>query len=629
MFEGSRALRPGVLSAAAAGRRHAQRIDQSRSDQLLGGRADRRARPGAVDGVGPDGISAAGADPREVRKPARRRAQRAAAELREPPVRAGRHGDFGCALSARSSVSLADDRLGRRSARDALDEVREFFATYYHPANASLTLAGDIDAGTRLPSRGASTSAIFRPAPARARCAPTAALDASERGCCSKIASSCRGSTSRGIRPAMFGEDDAELDLAADLLAHGKTSRLYRSLVYEKQIAADVVAYQHSREISGVFQIAPTAAPGVALQALYDVIIRDARASLAGTGRRRRARARACADRRAVRLSHPDDRRLRRQVRSAERVQRLPRRPRVLSPRIARATTARRRRDRERPSATGWSARPHVALSVVPRGSPRSRSPARPRSTSRESRRSQHAADTWSDRVASAFPRFIAACCRTASTSARSRTATFRSCAPCCSFRAARLPIRPTARGWRRSRPTCSTKAAPAGRRSRSRIALARYGADLDVDVGPDAIVLALTTLTRFRDAGTAPARRDGDDAESGASPTSSASASCGSSGCGSCAIMRRRSPSARSAGCSIAIIPTAISASGTEAALAATTESGHQTAFTAARSCPAAATLVIAGDADVDDAVAAAADAFGQLGDGGRSAGRSTGTPG
>ena len=71
----------------------------------------------------------------------------------------------------------------------------------------------------------------------------------------------------------MFADEDAELDLAADLIAHGKTSRLYQSLVYERQIAADVIAYQHSREISGVFQIATTAAPGVTLGELHRAII--------------------------------------------------------------------------------------------------------------------------------------------------------------------------------------------------------------------------------------------------------------------------------------------------------------------------------------------------------------------
>ena len=68
--------------------------------------------------------------------------------------------------------------------------------------------------------------------------------------------------------PAMFSPGDAELDLAADVLAHGKTSRLYRQLVYEQRVATDVSAYQHSRELSGLFQIACTAAAGVTLAVL-------------------------------------------------------------------------------------------------------------------------------------------------------------------------------------------------------------------------------------------------------------------------------------------------------------------------------------------------------------------------
>jgi zinc protease len=81
----------------------------------------------------------------------------------------------------------------------------------------------------------------------------------------------------------MFAADDAELDLAADLIAHGKTSRLYKLLVYEKQIVTDVVAYQHSRELSGVFQIATTATPGVSLDDVHTLVI-DTLRELASTG---------------------------------------------------------------------------------------------------------------------------------------------------------------------------------------------------------------------------------------------------------------------------------------------------------------------------------------------------------
>jgi len=76
--------------------------------------------------------------------------------------------------------------------------------------------------------------------------------------------------------PAMFGAGDAEMDLAADLLGNGKTSRLYRKLVYDERIAVDVSAHQGSREIGSFFLIAATAAPGRTLSevlALLDVEI--------------------------------------------------------------------------------------------------------------------------------------------------------------------------------------------------------------------------------------------------------------------------------------------------------------------------------------------------------------------
>jgi zinc protease len=66
----------------------------------------------------------------------------------------------------------------------------------------------------------------------------------------------------------MFAEGDAEMDLVGDLLGNGKTSRLYRSLVYEQRIAVDVSGYQSSRELGGFFLLVATAAPGRSLTEL-------------------------------------------------------------------------------------------------------------------------------------------------------------------------------------------------------------------------------------------------------------------------------------------------------------------------------------------------------------------------
>jgi zinc protease len=85
------------------------------------------------------------------------------------------------------------------------------------------------------------------------------------------------------LTEAMFMEGDADLDLGADILANGKTSRLYRRLVYDDRIATDVSAAQNSREIAGFLQIAATAAPGRTLAEL-DAAISEEIARLAAEG---------------------------------------------------------------------------------------------------------------------------------------------------------------------------------------------------------------------------------------------------------------------------------------------------------------------------------------------------------
>src|SRR5690606_36060169 len=62
-----------------------------------------------------------------------------------------------------------------------------------------------------------------------------------------------------------FSPFDASLDILADILSGSKNSRLYKSLVYEKEIAQDVTAYQYSGKYAGHFMIIATAKPGVNL----------------------------------------------------------------------------------------------------------------------------------------------------------------------------------------------------------------------------------------------------------------------------------------------------------------------------------------------------------------------------
>jgi zinc protease len=153
----------------------------------------------------------------------------------------------------------------------ALDEVQEFFRRYYHPANASIALAGDIDAETAF----ALVDRYFGDIPPGDRVAPVR-VDATLAGD-DRIYFEDRVELPRlyiaWLTPAMFAAGDAELDLASDLLANGKASRLYRRLIFDERIATDVFAAQNSREMAGYTQLVATAAPGHALGEIEDVIL--------------------------------------------------------------------------------------------------------------------------------------------------------------------------------------------------------------------------------------------------------------------------------------------------------------------------------------------------------------------
>src|SRR5207248_1695773 len=60
--------------------------------------------------------------------------------------------------------------------------------------------------------------------------------------------------------------DTHYLDLVSDCLSQGKTSRLYKRLVYDDQIATDARAFLDAREIGGQFIIQATAKPGQDLE---------------------------------------------------------------------------------------------------------------------------------------------------------------------------------------------------------------------------------------------------------------------------------------------------------------------------------------------------------------------------
>ena len=161
-----------------------------------------------------------------------------------------------------TTIGSADDIRAMQ-----LEDVQAFFRTYYHPSNASLVLAGDIET-PRAFELAEQYFGGLQPGSPPLPVIATASLSREQR-----LVLEDRVELPRlyiaWLSPAMFAADDAELDLAADLLANGKTSRLYRTLVYDRRIALDVSAHQHSRELGSFFLLAATAAPGHSLADIH------------------------------------------------------------------------------------------------------------------------------------------------------------------------------------------------------------------------------------------------------------------------------------------------------------------------------------------------------------------------
>jgi len=156
-----------------------------------------------------------------------------------------------------------------------LEDVQEFFRTYYHPANASLVLAGDVETERAFELADAYFGEI--PAGVRPKTIPNGAELPAEH----RLVLEDRVELPRLYlawhSPAMFAAGDAEMDLVGDLLANGKTSRLYKTLVYERRIALDVSGFQSSREIGSFFLLVATAAPGHTLTEIADRIDEELR----------------------------------------------------------------------------------------------------------------------------------------------------------------------------------------------------------------------------------------------------------------------------------------------------------------------------------------------------------------
>jgi predicted Zn-dependent peptidase len=70
------------------------------------------------------------------------------------------------------------------------------------------------------------------------------------------------------LTPPFLTQGDAEADVFASILGSGESSRLYRRLVYELEIAQDVSSHQESLGLASVFTATVTGRPGVSVATL-------------------------------------------------------------------------------------------------------------------------------------------------------------------------------------------------------------------------------------------------------------------------------------------------------------------------------------------------------------------------
>jgi zinc protease len=152
-----------------------------------------------------------------------------------------------------------------------LEDVREFFRLYYAPNNASLAIVGDIDPEkTRaLVDRYFASLPAGPPVPAVQ--VKTPPITAERRVVISDQVELPRIYLAWLTDP-IYTQEDGACDLIAKILGGGKSSRMYKSLVYEKRIAQDVIAQQYSLALGSVFTIEATAKPGFGLDEIEAAI---------------------------------------------------------------------------------------------------------------------------------------------------------------------------------------------------------------------------------------------------------------------------------------------------------------------------------------------------------------------
>jgi zinc protease len=162
-----------------------------------------------------------------------------------------------------------------------LADVKDWFATYYGAANAVVVIAGDIDVKTARQKVEQYFGDIPAGPPVARQQAWIARRTGSQRGVMQDRVPQARLYKVWNV-PGWPTPEADYLNLVSDVLSSGKSSRLYKRLVYDDQIATDVSAYVNLREIGGLFVIEASARPGIDLARVEKAVDQELQRLLAG-----------------------------------------------------------------------------------------------------------------------------------------------------------------------------------------------------------------------------------------------------------------------------------------------------------------------------------------------------------
>ncbi|MGB9510115.1 MAG: pitrilysin family protein, partial [Candidatus Acidiferrum sp.] len=149
----------------------------------------------------------------------------------------------------------------------SLQDVQEWFKTYYGPNNVTLVIAGDITSEAAKQKVEKYHGAIPAGPPIARQEVWVAKRTGTHRGWVQDRVPQPRAYRVWNV-PQFNSPEEVQLDLAAAVLGQGKTSRLYKRLVYKDQIATSATADDDTNEIAGQFDFTLTAKPGGDLAAV-------------------------------------------------------------------------------------------------------------------------------------------------------------------------------------------------------------------------------------------------------------------------------------------------------------------------------------------------------------------------